>query len=1120
MKAKIMHGFMVVVLLFMQLMNLGGIQTAAATTPDQIEKVITTSNALDVNVTGTVQGDQINWALSYNKKDQGELRALKVRVSTDRDATLRLAPKANQLVQAMQGQDSQPKNQWWIEKAYSRSSQNVLYYSTPKTNNRLYVAVELNRREVAQTAQPTTTTVEAADAEADPDPLQTPVDSALTDTLVGPVEVLLPLSTATEEEQAVAIERPAANTPQTEADAANTVDAVDEKVQATQGVVNGDFYAKEYNHSRDINPKNYTMNLQYTTDDNLGTFPTKSWDYPTAPDKESNVKNHIGGNIGGLYNNAGVNSANDQTWLDYGSDKSNPEFSIRKYAKEVSNGLFDVQLDIKGNTHDETKPLALVLVLDYSGSISSSPNSKRIEYLRQGVTDFLSAIRTAKLGHLVSVGVVGFSGNADPIFSVPIKTVNENEATINKEIKATATGGTFTQAGMKLGAEMLAGSDIEDKRMILITDGVPTYAYKMTEISNLSDGTLVGTKFQTTGSDSKKGQGSTPILKVPTSYDRPGNTEGYKVGSTKILDTWSATTGQATLIKKAEIQLQVLGIQIANATGSDRDNTLTQMKKWATLASPNNPMFEEATSAAGVQQYLRDQAKDVIKYFNTVLNGTISDPLGDQFSYVTGTNGQPIQPSTSATNQATKPIATIVGRKVNVSGLTLGAGQTATIKYQVRINTEAPGFKADHWYQINGDTILNAKEGTPAVKFGVPSAKAPSKDYTVKKVWEDVPGAGVKPKDLTVHVAREGSTFDNAQTLTLTPNGEWTQTFTDVAYGNQGQALKYKVTGEVGADASYVSTQKYDTNTLTLTLTNVQYGVQVEKKSTDTKYPMTADAAKTAQFTLNTYKDHSFTNPSGKALVTVVPQGLAEGFYGIKETVAPEGFELDPTEYLFQRDSAGKWFYYGARQEGGNASLPVPMNSTHNLNTVDGQRDTFTLNTNKTKLTLTKYNEPKRNLKLVLVKKGFMDSFLPDAKFTLTGPETETLTSVATAAGVTAETKLFGNDAYTLTEVEAPGGYEKLDATVSIQVNAKGTDATVKVDGQTLTSNGAAVEGYSYKLSGDTLTITAVNKLALQEMPVTGGPGLNAFIASALVLMVGATAAGLTLRYKKEQEGR
>lgn len=169
---------------------------------------------------------------------------------------------------------------------------------------------------------------------------------------------------------------------------------------------------------------------------------------------------------------------------------------------------------------------------------------------------------------------------------------------------------------------------------------------------------------------------------------------------------------------------------------------------------------------------------------------------------------------------------------------------------------------------------------------------------------------------------------------------------------------------------------------------------------------------------------------------------------------------------------------------------------------------------------MTKYNEPKRNLKLVLIKKSALSGFLPGAEFTLTGPETETLTSVATEAGVTAKTKLFGNEAYTLTEIKAPGGYEKLEATVSIQVNAKGTDATVKVDGQILTSNGTAVEGYSYRLVGDNLIITAVNQLAVQEMPVTGGPGLNAFIASALVLMVGATAAGLTLRYKKEQEGR
>lgn len=1103
MKAKIMHGFMVVVLLFMQLMNLGGIQTAAATTPDQIEKVITTSNALDVNVTGTVQGDQINWALSYNKKDQGELRALKVRVSTDRDATLRLAPKANQLVQAMQGQDSQPKNQWWIEKAYSRSSQNVLYYSTPKTNNRLYVAVELNRREVAQTAQPTTTTVEAADAEADPDPLQTPVDSALTDTLVGPVEVLLPLSTATEEEQAVAIDRPAANTPQTEADAANTVDAVDEKVQATQGLLNANVYAKEYDRSQSFSLEDYRMPLDYTPVGTAnGVYPTKAWAFKD----NTNVKNHIGGNSqeNKLYSNTGVVDVVDNTWLDYGANKSDPDFRIRKYAKETDvDGLFDVQLDIEGNSVEESEPMAIVLVLDYSQSMRNS----RVENMKTGVENFLKDIKAAGYGDLVSVGVVGYSGGADPLFKVPVATINKNLTTIVNAMNRNPSGYTHTQAGLYHGSQMLKSTDIADRKMILLTDGVPTISSRATAARMYDANTVIGTAFN------RSDQVQSPSGRVSVNL----GSRSYKASGLDITTTWSSTTGEARLINEAGITLQALAIEIPeNDYDSQKANTLAQMQKWVSRDQDGQLMFEEALTAGEITTYLDKQAKAVIHSFNTVSKGTVTDPLGAQFSYETDADGNMILPIVESDNKTATPVVTIDENHVKVSNLTLGENQKAHITYQVRINTEAEGFKADHWYPINGNTTFTAKEGTPTVDFGVPSAKAPSATYTVKKVWEDVPGAGVKPDELEVEIAREGTSFANEQTLTLTPN-TWEGTFKDVAYGNQGQPLTYKVKAEVGADASYVSTQNYDSDTFKLTLTNVQYGVQVQKESTDSEYPVNTDDA---TFALNIYQDDLFIEvkePSKS--VTSLPQGLAEGFYGIKETVAPEGFELDPTEYLFRRDSKGNWSYYGARTDGSSVSDPVEIDHGMKLNQVEDEYDRFELE-NGTLLKLVKYNEPKRNLKLVLVKKGFMDSFLPDAKFTLTGPETETLTSVATAAGVTAETKLFGNDAYTLTEVEAPGGYEKLDATVSIQVNAKGTDATVKVDGQLLTSNGVAVEGYSYKLSGDTLTITAVNKLALQEMPVTGGPGLNAFIASALVLMVGATAAGLTLRYKKEQEGR
>lgn len=900
MKAKIMHGFMVVVLLFMQLMNLGGIQTAAATTPDQIEKVITTSNALDVNVTGTVQGDQINWALSYNKKDQGELRALKVRVSTDRDATLRLAPKANQLVQAMQGQDSQPKNQWWIEKAYSRSSQNVLYYSTPKTNNRLYVAVELNRREASQAAS-TTTTVEATDAEADPDPLQTPVDSALTDTLVGPVEVLLPLSTATEEEQAVAIDRPAANTVQTEADAANTVANVVETVQATQGLLNANIYAKAYDHSRAINPNDYRMPLTYTAAGNAdGVYPTSAW----AFNGNTNVKNHIGGNSqhNALYSNTNVNTANANTWLDYGANQADPEFSIRKYAKEstTTKGLFDVQLDIKGNTIDNSKPLALVLVLDYSGSMGGD-NDDRIKALRAGVTNFMADIRNAGFANLVSVGVVGFSSEAKGLFSVAIDTLAKNEDKINDVLGTPPSGGTFTQAGLTLGAEMLKTSPIADKKMIVLTDGVPTFAYKITAVANLNDAdrTLIGTGFQTSGTGSVRGSGSSPVLGTSSTTGR------YYVGSTLITDTWSATTGQAHLIKESGVTLQVLGIEIKDASGSTQANTLQQMKKWASLGSDNQPLFQEAHNATDVETYLDAQAKVVIDTFSTVQDGTVTDPLGAQFSFNTNANGQVIQPTVTSDNATVQPEVTISGRTINVTKLTLGKNQTATIKYQVRINTEAEGFKADHWYPMNGTTTFTAKAGTPTVNFGVPSAKAPSKVYTLTKDWQTLDEGVSKPASLTVGIAREGSVFANPQTLTLRPDS-WTTTFTDVAYGNLGQELKYTVTSEQGMDASYIWRSSYQASTAKLTLTNVQYGVQVEKKSTDSEYPITTEVAASAEFALNTYRDQTYTNAASSDLVVGIPQGLAAGFYGIVETTAPEGFELDPTEYLFRRDQDGK----------------------------------------------------------------------------------------------------------------------------------------------------------------------------------------------------------------------
>ena len=79
--------------------------------------------------------------------------------------------------------------------------------------------------------------------------------------------------------------------------------------------------------------------------------------------------------------------------------------------------MFDVQLDIQGNTVDESEPMAIMLVLYYSASMK---DNQRVEYMRTGVNNFLDAINNAGLGRTVSVGVVGYSRESYALFSEKI----------------------------------------------------------------------------------------------------------------------------------------------------------------------------------------------------------------------------------------------------------------------------------------------------------------------------------------------------------------------------------------------------------------------------------------------------------------------------------------------------------------------------------------------------------------------------------------------------------------------------------------------------------------------------------------------------------------------------
>ncbi|MGR8838628.1 VWA domain-containing protein, partial [Leuconostoc falkenbergense] len=252
-------------------------------------------------------------------------------------------------------------------------------------------------------------------------------------------------------------------------------------------------------------------------------------------------------------------------------------------------GLYDVYLNVKGNEVKNIKPIDIVLVVDMSGSMNSSLNggNDRVGATRQGVKNFLKTINDAGIGKYVNVGVVGFSS---PGYISSSGTLSENIDSSDNQAHITRIndllanefkGGTFTQLGIRTGQSMLASDSNDHKKMmIMLTDGVPTFSYKVSALTNIG-GIDYGTAFG-------------------TKRDEPGNTSqlssNYYVsnGNGIVKDTWTATLGEARIAKNSGTELHALGIQI----GADKNYLTKDQVRDKMLLLASSGLYQDANSAS------------------------------------------------------------------------------------------------------------------------------------------------------------------------------------------------------------------------------------------------------------------------------------------------------------------------------------------------------------------------------------------------------------------------------------------------------------------------------------------------------------------------------------------
>lgn len=1023
------------------------IAQAIETQPDKIVD----QSGLKVSSSVSSDGNSLNWKLQYEKDvaSDGNDQALKFKVTADGEAIA-----FNEDASFATNDD-----QWFAEKDFSKQSQGSLSFTTVLNVSKVALEIQADATKTDETQAVTIN------------------KNILTSAVEGPHALKLP-AVATQKTTEVSATSQTTAEETTSSQATETTTQTEEASEATSSEINASpatvgasnlEYLSGISAFSSINYSNIAP--EYTTDATKGTFPTNSWE----PAGQTNVINHQGNKERNFATWDGVTSWNGDpsdtthSYIQYGEKQT--DFAIRKYAKEASEpGLYDVYLNVKGNEQQDIKPVDIVLIVDMSGSMESSRSNgwnDRAGAARNGVKNFLQTIKDAGIGDYVNVGLVGFSSpgyvtGANGYLTVPIGKVSDTSHinAINDTLKPKFTGGTYTQIGIEQGQQMLAGSSNENKMMIVLTDGVPTFSKKVTAAQTI-DGTTYATEF---------GNG----------LDEPGTTSklnsSYAVGSwgnrTNIDSTWPATLGAAKIAKDAGLTIHTLGIQLSK----DRDFlTEQQVRDRASLiATPGK--YKDAETTDDVSDYLNEQAKNVVKSFNTIVNGSINDFLGDQFSY----EGTPTVKSISTGNSAVTNLPTVnqSNGKVTTTELNLGKDQEIQIHYQVRINTEDKDFTPEKWYPMNGQTTLTPNGDNPdnKVDFGVPSAKAPGVKLDLKKIWEEYDkDTSKRPDSLDFTLNRKDTTESNSwkqgfirlsKSDVATDTNVWEKTNIEKVAETQGatESLWLPQFNNKGNDFAYsfeeatVNGYESSSNAATTIWTNKKIytplALEITKISDQGKTPLKGAVFKlsggslpNAGVELKDNGDGTYTLSDDKYKLQLNTE------YTLTEVTPPAGHTATTTSWKVNVSAEGKVTI--------NDAVPgIEIKDNTIKYTIENE---FT----KRPLLVEKYNKDSGKT-------------LDGAKFTL-----KQYGDKWTNDGEVVGDDLIGNDAksfaslapgyYSLEETKVPTGYKKDDTVFKFQIDSAGK--LLDANGKEITANSKPTTDGFYLTSDNKIVLIKYNEL-------------------------------------------
>lgn len=349
---------------------------------------------------------------------------------------------------------------------------------------------------------------------------------------------------------------------------------------------------------------------------------------------------------------------------------------------------WEVELTIEGKNVKTSSDI--VLVLDRSGSMSEG---RRLLKAKQAANEFVDNLLLE--GSSTRIGLVTFSEGARK--NQDFSGYSNKQQLKNAINSVWASGGTNIQAGLHQAQTMLAGSNADQKIIVVLSDGEPTYSFRA---SNASAYSWPGNKYRYILSNFNYSN----FIGLGSSYEL-GWRYSYRVNGYNVETNGIATISEAKHIMNAGVGIYSVGLEV----GRNRNATYV-------LENSQNKGYY-----LGGQDDLSEIFEDIAAKINyAATDAIVTDPMGEMFNLVKdgSYNGENFTAShgTVKWDDATETFTWNVGD--------IKEDEIYRLKYKITIDWDK-NPQGDVLYPTNGDTPLNYTDpsGKPSTKpFPIPEA--------------------------------------------------------------------------------------------------------------------------------------------------------------------------------------------------------------------------------------------------------------------------------------------------------------------------------------------------------------------------------------------------------------